>query len=76
MHHLVSHAEVEELQRRSRGRMKATPYLVNGKQLEFSYERTSKVAYLSERTDPLVRQISRRLELAMGYKVFTAYTKS
>ena len=69
MHQLLSHTEVEEVQRRSRGRMKATPYLVNGKQLEFSYDRTSKVNYLSERREPLARRLSRRLELAMGLQV-------
>ena len=52
---------MEALKAKTRGTMKPTPYTVNGEQLDFSYDRSSKVHYLSERNNELVAQVSRRL---------------
>jgi hypothetical protein len=77
VHGLLSEHEMKEVRMKTTGWMKATPYAVSkagdessGVDLDFSYDRTSKVHYLSERTDDLMAQISRRMELATGFRVF------
>ena len=50
--------------------MKATPYSVDGEELDFSYKRNSKIKYISERTDGLALTISRRLEDALALNIF------
>merc|ERR1712079_933255 len=50
--------------------MKATPYNIANTQHQFSYKRTSKVKYISERSDELAAKITRRMELALGYRIF------
>ena len=52
---------MEALKAKAKGTMKPTPYAINGEQLDFSYEASSKVHYLSERNNELVAQVSRRL---------------
>ena len=70
VHQLMSPAEVEKMKSKAIGDMKATPYVVNGVQEEFSYKRSSKIKYVSERTDLTALAISRRLEAALGLRVF------
>ena len=55
---------------KARGEMKATPYIDNNRLKDFSYERTSKIKYLSERGDRLALAVSRRLERALRLRVF------
>ena len=50
--------------------MKATPYTIGSKTNDFSYKRTSKIKYISERNDIWAEKMSSRLELATGYKVY------
>ena len=72
IHNIVSPVEMEAIKEKTQARLKATPYAVGGKNLDFSYDRTSKVHYLSERTDNLTRRLTKRLELAMAYNMYLA----
>ena len=72
IHNIVSPAEIEALKDKTKTRLKATPYTSNGEVREFSYDRISKVHYLSERTDNLTWRITKRLELAMAYNLYIA----
>jgi hypothetical protein len=71
IHDLMSDAEMDSIKAKTSGKMKATPYSIGGKQVAFSYDRTSKVHYLSERMDDDMVHLTRRLELAMGYTIYT-----
>jgi len=70
IHNIVSPVEMEAIKEKTQARLKATPYAVGGKNLDFSYDRTSKVHYLSERTDKLTRRLTKRLELSMAYNMY------
>ena len=72
IHNIVSPAEMEAVKEKTKTRLKATPYLTGQELQEFSYDRTSKVHYLSERTDNLTRRLTKRLELAMAYNIYVA----
>ena len=72
IHNIVSPAEMEALKEKTKTRLKATPYAPKGVVREFSYDRISKVHYLSERTDNLTWRITKRLELAMAYNLYIA----
>ena len=72
IHNIVSPAEMEALKEKTKTRLKATPYAIKGVVREFSYDRISKVHYLSERTDNLTWRITKRLELAMAYNLYIA----
>ena len=52
----MSPSEVEAMKQKAKGDMKATP--AYGK--EYSFRRSSKIKYISERTDKLALAISRR----------------
>ena len=69
VHSLLSENEMDQIKNKTRGQMKATPYNIGNKQLQFSYKRTSKVKYISERADELAEKMTKWLELAMGYKI-------
>ena len=62
IHNIASSAEVEAIKEKTKTRMKANS--------ELYYDRTSKVHYLSERTDNLTQKLSKRLELAMAYNIY------
>ena len=66
----MSEQEVEGMKGKARGHMKATPYSVGDVNQEFSYKRNSKIKYVSERTDELARSVTRRLELALAFRMF------
>ena len=70
IHNIVSPVEMEAIKEKTQARLKATPYAVGNKNLDFSYDRTSKIHYLSERTDNLTRRLTKRLELSMAYNMF------
>ena len=70
IHGFMSEREVEEMKDKARGEMKATPYIDNNRLKDFSYERTSKIKYISERVDHLASAVSRRLERAVRLRVF------
>jgi len=70
IHDIVSPLEMEAIKQKTHKRMKATPYSIANKNVDFSYERTSKVHYLSERTDNLTFELTKRLELALGFKMY------
>merc|ERR1719150_2040944 len=72
IHNIVSPAEMEAVKEKTKKRLKTTPYLTGQELQEFSYDRTSKVHYLSERTDNLTRRLTKRLELAMAYNIYVA----
>ena len=72
IHNIVSPVEMEAIKEKTQARLKATPYSVGNKNLDFSYDRTSKVHYLSERTDSLTGKLTKRLELAMAYNMYLA----
>ena len=44
--------------------LKATPYFDNGKMMDFSQRRTSKVAMFNEENDDIFKQLGKRIELA------------
>merc|ERR1711971_1018876 len=71
VHSLLSDTEMEMIKDKTKGQMKATPYNVGNTQLTFSYKRTSKVKYISERSDELAAKITKRLELAMGHRIYS-----
>ena len=70
IHNIVSPTEMEAIKAKTQARLKATPYSVGNKQLDFSYDRTSKIHYLSERTDNLTGKLTKRLELAMAFNIY------
>ena len=70
VHDMISDAEKNWMMEKAQSNLKATPYNVNNIQQESSNLRSSKVHYESERTLGLIRRISKRLELATGFKVF------
>ena len=72
IHNIVSPVEMEAIKEKTQARLKATPYSVGNKNLDFSYDRTSKIHYLSERTDRLTGKLTKRLELAMTFNMYTA----
>ena len=72
IHNIVSPAEMEAVKEKTKTRLKATPYLTGQELQEFSYDRTSKVHYLSERTGNLTRRLTKRLELATAYNIYMA----
>ena len=72
IHNIVSPIEMETIKEKTQARLKTTPYGVDGKNLDFSYGRTSKIHYLSERKDNLTQRLTKRLELAMAYNIYLA----
>ena len=71
IHGLMSEQEVEGMKEKAKGHMKATPYSVGDENQEFSYKRNSKIKYVSERNDELARAVTRRLELALAFRIFS-----
>ena len=63
----MSPSEVEAMKQKAKGDMKATP--AEGK--DYSYMRTSKIKYISERTDKLALAIRSRMEAALAYRIYT-----
>ena len=70
VHSLLSEKEMDQIKNKTKGQMKATPFNLGNKQLQFSYKRTSKIKYISERSDELAAKLTKRLELALGYKIY------
>ena len=70
IHDMISPTEMAAIKEKTQTRLKATPYAAGNKLLDFSYDRTSKVHYLSERTDNLTQRLSKRLGLAMAYNIY------
>ena len=68
---LVPETEVEKMKEKAKGNMKATPYEVNNQDYEYSHKRSSKIKYISERTDKLALTLSRRLERALSLNIYT-----
>ena len=71
IHNLMSSQEIEAMKNKAKGNMKATPYSVGNHQEEFSYKRSSKIKYVSERNDDLALRITRRMELALKFNIFS-----
>ena len=71
IHGLMTEQEVERMKDKAKGHMKATPYSVGGENQAFSYKRSSKIKYVSERNDQLARTVTSRLEKALAFKIFT-----
>ena len=70
VHEIISDLEMNWMMEKAQSNLKATPYTVNNIQQESSNLRSSKVHYESERTLEQIKRISKRLELATGFKVF------
>jgi len=70
IHDIISPSEMEAIKQKTGNKMKATPYSIKNENLDFSYERTSKVHYLSERRDHLIYKLTKRLERALGFKMY------
>ena len=70
IHALLTEKEMKNVREKTMGNMKATPYGTESKTNDFSYKRTSKIKYISERNDIWAEKVSTRLELATGYKVY------
>ena len=62
IHNIVSSTEVEAIKEKTKTKLNYNS--------ELSYDRTSKVHYLSERTYNLTQRLSKRLELAMAYNIY------
>ena len=71
VHDIMTESEVEEMKSKAKGKMKATPYSVGNVQEDFSYKRSSKIKYVTERNDQLATRVSRRLEKALAFKVYS-----
>ena len=71
IHGLMTEQEVESMKDKAKGNMKATPYSIGNVEQAFSYKRSSKIKYVSERTDQLARTVTSRLEKALAFKIFT-----
>ena len=71
IHELMSRTEIDDMKAKAKGRMKATPYGVNNVNEEFSYKRSSKIRYVSERNDDLAARITTRIERALAFNVYT-----
>lgn len=71
IHGLMTEDEVERMKEKAKGHMKATPYTVGDDNQAFSYKRSSKIKYVSERNDQLASTVTSRLEKALAFKIFT-----
>ena len=71
IHDLMSSQEIEAMKNKAKGNMKATPYSIGNIQEEFSYKRSSKIKYVSERNDDLALKITRRMEHALKFNIFS-----
>ena len=76
IHDLVNPKETEKIKNLTRGKMKSTPYTSSGKLNAYSKGRTSKVKYLNERSVPEAMVLSKRIELATGFKLYHEYYAS
>ena len=70
IHDLISEKQANELINKARGHLKPTPYLVNGKEKEFSKFRTSKVMYINEMYDQEVLRISKTIQYITRMKLY------
>ena len=76
IHEFVKPQEAQKIRNLTLGKMKSTPYTVNGKYSIYSKERTSKVKYLNERSVPEAMVVSKRIELATHFKLYHEYYAS
>lgn len=69
IHDLVSKNICERLISKAQGRMRPTPYSINGKRKEFSTLRTSKVVYLNEKHEQGALHVSKTIEYVTRMKL-------
>ena len=50
--------------------MKATPYTVSGKTIDFSYKRTSKIKYINDAKHKVTKESSIRIQRATRCKLY------
>ena len=76
IHDLINFQETQKIKNLTLGKMKATPYAGSGESPTYSKLRTSKVKYLNERSVPEAMVMSKRIELATGFKLYQEYHAS
>ena len=70
IHNFMYPTEMEVLKNLTRLDMRSTPFSIGGLNEEFSFKRTSKVKYISERKNRLALTTTKRMELATGFNIY------
>ena len=70
IHEFASFSETKAIQDKARGHTKSTPYSTYKGSSGFSKQRTSKVMYMNENLEKEAMVLSKKVELALKYKLY------
>ena len=70
IHDFASSQDVEKIKDHARGKMKCTPYSIEGTEYESSKGRTSKIMYMNEYVVPEAMALSRKIERVTKFNLY------